>query len=744
MGVDGAATMALARREHALTTWQFSDGNVPSRAVTLPHTNVQLPWHGFADAEFQFVSRYSTTVCEHFAADESVYVDFEAAMVAAVVYLNGVPVGQHRGGFTPFSVELTPLLSSDVEAELLVVLDSTELSDVPPFGGRLDYLTFGGIYREATLRIVNECHINDVCVRAIDVMDPSRRALEVAVSLLGPVVGMTVDVVLHDKEDRELASTRVRVDRAELSTRLDSLEEVELWSPETPVLYRVTVSLGGEQRLIDHVQVRTGFRELRFTERGFSINGKLRKLVGLNRHQTYPFVGAAMPARIQRRDAELIHRGFNCDIVRSSHYPPSKHFLDYCDEQGLLVIEEVPGWAHIGDDQWKSLLLRDLEAMIRRDRNRPSVVLWGVRVNESPDDHAFYSATNSLAHDLDPTRQTTGVRNRLNSEFLEDVFAFNDFRPDGRASAPHLPYLIAEHTGHTYPSSATDPAMHQQEHALRHARVVDQALGDSSVGAVIGWCAFDYATQSSSGAGDGICYHGVADIFRNVKPAAGFYSSQRDPSDGVVLEPAFAWVKADFYWQSTEPHARVAQAPLRGELSPAVFFSNCEELRLYVGEHWIDTLVPLREEFPNLSHPPFRTMRVAEHEGERWGDLRVEGLIAGKVVAKRMMSARGYDARFSVAADDDQIFADGVDMTRVAMVVTDEYGNIRRQATGAVALEIAGPGELVGENPFALVGGSGAIWIRSDREPGDIVVTMRHPTLGAASVTVRSAGRGEA
>ena len=90
------------------------------------------------------------------------------------------------------------------------------------------------------------------------------------------------------------------------------------------------------------------------------------------------------------------------NIVRTSHYPQSRHFLDACDEMGLLVLEEIPGWQHIGDEAWKLISIDNVSRMIRRDWNHPSIILWGVRINESLDDHDFYTRTNAVAHKLDP------------------------------------------------------------------------------------------------------------------------------------------------------------------------------------------------------------------------------------------------------------------------------------------------------------------------------------------------------
>ncbi len=123
-----------------------------------------------------------------------------------------------------------------------------------------------------------------------------------------------------------------------------------------------------------------------------------------------------MPARVQRKDAEILKRELKCNIVRTSHYPQSTHFLDACDELGLLVFEEIPGWQHIGDNAWKDVACRNVEEMIWRDWNHPSIILWGTRINESPDDHDFYARTSGIARALDSSRQIGGVRNRYDSE----------------------------------------------------------------------------------------------------------------------------------------------------------------------------------------------------------------------------------------------------------------------------------------------------------------------------------------
>ena len=435
-----------------------------------------------------------------------------------------------------------------------------------------------------------------------------------------------------------------------------------------------------------------------------------------------------MPARVQRQDAKILRHNLHCNIVRTSHYPQSRHFLDCCDEIGLLVLEEIPGWQHIGPEPWKEVAIDNVGRMIRRDWNHPSIILWGVRINESHDDHDFYTRTSTLARALDSTRQIGGIRNFKQSELLEDVFTINDFGFPLR-EPNHPLYLNTEFVGHTYPTKTTDDDERQREHTLRHARIHDQLASNPQYAGGIGWCAFDYNTHANFGAGDRICYHGVTDIFREPKAAAGFYKSQCSPAEEVVLEPAFHWARSD---ESVG-------------FQKAVFCTNCDHLKCYIRERslpsnpWklIAEIDPDRTEFKHLKYPPFvMDMDVLDKNNLsfRWGDLRIDGYIDGKQVISRSMSGNGVDSKFVLLPDDQSLLADGADTTRVVLRVTDEFGNVHPSANDPIVFTLEGPGELIGDNPFALVGGTGAVWVRAQERPGVVRLTARHLRLGTQTV----------
>jgi beta-galactosidase len=701
------------------------------KQITLPHSNVFVPWHGTDQTSFQFVSEYRKRfqLPAHLRG-RRVFVDFEGVMTASKVSLNGQYIGEYQGGFTPFSFELTRYIEWTRENLLSVEVDSHELPEVPPFGYEIDYLTYGGIYREVSLRVTASTYIENTQVRCIDVLT-DHPSVEVDI-FLDTVDGtdqapdsITLEIAgpegIVARMQCNLSSAQLQAGR--LTLTLPDLKHIKLWHLDDPVLYHAKVRLLRQGTVKDETTSRFGFREARFTPAGFNLNGQLIKLRGLNRHQTFPFTGPAMPARVQRKDAAILKHELKCNIVRCSHYPQSRHFLNACDELGLLVIDETPGWQHVGDSaEWRERYLDNTRRMIRRDWNHPSVILWSIRINESRDFHDLYLRANSMARGLDTTRQTTGVRYFQESEFLEDVFSMNDF--GFPLKAPNHPlYLNTEFVGAEYPVRPWDDNAHHQEQILRYARIYNQINGNAGYAGGLGWCAFDYQTHADFGSGDHICYHGVMDIFRIPKPAAGFFRSQCSPAEEPVLEPGFHFAEND------QP----------GGFEHAVICSNCEVLKCFIKQSadWrpLVDLHPAREDFPNLAHPPF--FLSLPNGNDDWGDLRIDGYVQGMLVISRSFSGKGIDQKFTVACDDSELIADGSDATRIVLRVTDEYGAIRPLCNDPIQLSIEGDATLLGSNPLALAGGVAAVWIKANRTPGMVVVRAVHPRFGEQSLQIK-------
>jgi beta-galactosidase len=691
--------------------------------VTLPHSNTFVPAHGADQKSYQFVSLYR----RHFqrpsaSAGTRTFVDFEGVLTTSRVYLNGALLGEYAGGFTPFSFELTAHLLEGQNL-LSVEVDSREDNEIPPFGYQVDYLTFGGIYRSVSLRTTGPTAIDSVQVLCYDVLTPTP-SVEVTVQLDGPSIGLLLEIAIlgpNIDQNRVLATQQLRTSTSHI---FKALRGLTLWSVDSPNLYTLRLRLLHNGELVEERLSRFGLREASFTPQGFSLNGSILKLRGLNRHQTFPYAGAAMPARVQRRDAAILKHQLKCNVVRCSHYPPSIHFLEACDELGLLVIDETPGWQHVGDSPpWRKRYLDNTRIMIHRDRNHPSVILWSVRINESRDFHDLYLEANRLAHELDPSRQTTGVRYFQESELLEDVFSMNDFQFP--LKQPNHPlYLNTEVVGAEYPVRPWDDNARNKEHILRYANILNQINSSPAYAGVLGWCAFDYATHSDFGSGDHICYHGVVDTFREPKPAAGFFRSQCSPHDEPVLEPGF----------------HLAMNDQAGDFKKAILSSNCDQIRCFIGKegvwHHIIDISPAHDEFPHLEHPPFYL--TLPDGNDDWGDLRLDGYVDNVCVLSRSLSGRGIDQLFSMTVDDTELVADGADSTRVVLRVTDQYGAIRPLCSDPIQLVLEGPATLTGPSLLSLTGGRSAVWIRTTSQPGRITLKATHPNFGTQTVKVQA------
>ena len=560
---------------------EFLAGNGAAQAVRLPHTCKELPLHCIDPADCQMLCGYRRRLDVSPAlAGKRLFLQLDGAAHIATVYVNGVEAAVHRCGYTAFRVELTGQIKMGGNL-LAIKLDTTENPAIPPFGFVIDYLTYGGLYREAWLDIREDGYIADIFVTT-----PTLTTADIKVTTDGTPDGAALEVSILDSAG-ETAWTG--------TPGLANVPSAQPWDTEHPTLYRCVVRLTAPDGTeLDRQETEFGFRTAQFRADGFYLNGKKTFLRGLNRHQSYPYVGYAAPEALQREDARILKQELGCNAVRTSHYPQSQYFIGECDRLGLLVFTELPGWQHIGDGAWKEQACENVREMVLQYRNHPSIVLWGVRINESLDDDDFYTRTNAIARELDPSRQTSGVRYLEQSHLLEDVYAYNDFSHNGKTPGakpkkdvtPDMDkaLLISECNGHMFPTKPFDSWAKRQEHALRHIRVQDAALKEHA--GCFGWSLFDYPTHKDFGSGDRVCYHGVLDTFRNPKLAAAAYASQGENAPVLVVGSSMD----------------IGDYPA-GKLGRVYVFSNADEVALYKNGVFVTRL---RRAGPSsLPHPPF-------------------------------------------------------------------------------------------------------------------------------------------
>ncbi|WP_242840970.1 glycoside hydrolase family 2 protein [Butyrivibrio sp. AE3004] len=588
--------------------------------VRIPHTVKETPFNYFDDKIYQMLSGYR----KEFIADKSwdgkrIVLHFEGAAHEATVYFNGVQLGVHSCGYTAFEFDITEKILYDKPNIIAVKLDSRETLNVPPFGFVIDYMTYGGIYREVYLQITDKTYVSDVFVYTDvpEVYEPGLEEKKVSpkaigaflhakIKLGGNTLGCTVSKSLRriagklpecvNDEYAEAVVLNSSSENTDISFGFHTLPVV-LWDINNPALYEFIVSIHRDGKLLDEVKVPFGFRNASFKADGFYLNGRKLIIRGLNRHQSYPYVGYAMPGSMQAYDAKILKEELCLNAVRTSHYPQSHEFINECDRLGMLVFMEFPGWQHIGDEEWKKQAVINEKEMITQYRNHPSIFIWGVRINESADDDAFYTKTNAVAHELDPSRVTGGVRASTKMNLLEDVYTLNDFSHNGKTpgcikkkdATPDMkkPYMVTEYNGHMYPTKSFDPEDTRVEHTMRHIRVMDAIAGEGDIAGGFGWCMFDYNTHKDFGSGDRICYHGVMDMFRNPKLAAKAYEMQGDEKHVLELSSSMD----------------IGEHPecIRGDIW---LYTNADSVRMYKNDVFIKEFHTADSPYKNIAHGP--------------------------------------------------------------------------------------------------------------------------------------------
>ena len=755
--------------------WEFTEcwsdsfgcGEAEAQAVRLPHTVKELPLHYINHQDYQMVCGYRRRL--HIPAElarKRLFLQFDGAAHIATVYVNGQEAAHHRCGYTAFRCEITDFVTPGEDALICVKLDTTENPEVPPFGFVIDYLTYGGLYREVWLDVREQSYMEDIYVTT-----PHPDTVHVEMKAQGSE-HCRFSICEED-------GTVLLAKEADAPTDLH-LTDARLWSCDDPYRYVLKCELlDGYGKVCDTQEVKFGIRTIEFKADGFYLNGEKTFLRGLNRHQCYPYIGYAAPESLQREDARILKEELGCVAVRTSHYPQSQYFIDECDRLGLLVFTEIPGWQHLGDENWKEQACENVTEMVLQYRNHPSIVLWGVRINESQDCDQLYERTNAIAHNLDPSRPTSGVRYLEKSHLLEDVYSFNDFSHTGNnggvrpkekvAPTAGSAIIISEHNGHMFPTKSYDPWSKRQEHALRHARVLNDAMADGQHAGCFGWCMFDYPTHKDFGSGDRICYHGVMDSFRNPKLAAAVYASQQN-NEKTVLVIGSPMDIGDYPG---------------GQIGDVYAFTNAAEVALYKNGNFVSKLC--YDNWQGLWRSPLRVedtvgclLETQEGFDKKKANLLRKCLVAiGKkglaglspadylrmgyaMIRYRLTFQDAYKLygkyignwggeatvwRFD-AIDGDQVAASvtccpsaklhlevtpstttleerqSYDMAAVRIRVLDEFGNIAPYAQLPVKLTIEGAAKLVGPDVVTAEGGMTGTYIRTTGATGTAVLTV--------------------
>jgi len=743
-------------RQDSAISDQILPGNIPNNKweeITLPHS-------AFIEPLVVSGSQW-TGICWYrklYRADRrdrrrNTGLLFDGAMHDAIIYLNGVEIDRHTGGYLPFFVNLTDDLNYGKENEILVRLDNRENPAIPPgkpLAG-LDFLYYSGLYRNVSLYVTDKLHITSPHEShtplgggiITGVRDLSRDAATITVS---------VHVSNDDRMPRSFHMKNTLLDAAGLDVASSRSELVELepgqsrrlmtkmivmqpalWSPDKPFLYTLQTELLSDNGVIDRRETRTGIRSVRITaDRGLVLNGDPVEVTGTNRYQEYPYIGNALSDEASYRDAFKIREaGFN--LVRCSSYPPSPAFLDACDEIGLMVIDAIPGWQFIGDSLFREASVRDTRQMCRRDRNHPSVIMWEASLNETLMPYGFLSRLHETVKEEIP------YGNNYTCSWMDTIC--DVFSPAGQhATAPlywkgydrKKPLFISEYGNGEHDSqneglsqagfSDTAPAGRNtgqlrgagDRRMLQQAYIFQEAHNDNLSGPAFGdanWLMFDY----NRGCAPDIGASGIMDIFRIPKFAWWFYRSQRDEG----------------------PVCFIASHNLPSSGNTVKVYSNADSVQLFRNDTLIAIQGPDRDPASvNLKHPPF-TFTLPDYIP---GTLRASGRRKGAEFGTFAVTTPGPPSAIRLSADfsNKPLKAGGSDVIFIYATLVDSIGNPVHNADSLVEFSVRGNGDLIGNNPVRAEAGVASILLRAGKNPGKIMIRALSGEMAEAEIMTES------
>ena len=820
----GAAQPGSARQQlNADAHWKFFLGDPGGaeaqsfkdsgwRTVTLPHDwsiegapNAKNPTGSGGGYFPAGVGWYRRT----FTAPSSwkgrrVRVEFDGVASNATVYLNGKRLGVHPYAYTSFGFDLTSGLDFSKPNVLAVRVDDSEQPSSRWYTG-------AGIYRHVRFVVTEPIHVSPW---GVFISTPEARTDGAKVAISTQVQNdsaapaeVSVTTTLLSAQGKsvgtEKSSLRVGAGAHEEASQQIALAHPELWSPETPALYRAVTEIIQGGKVIDRVETNFGVRTLAWSvDKGLVLNGKSIKLAGGSVHHDDGPLGAAAFDRAEQRKVELLKAaGFNA--VRTAHNPPSPAFLDACDRLGLLVLDEPfdvwtkskvkYDYARFFKDWWQ----RDLDSMVLRDRNHPSIVLWGIG-NEIPE--AWTSAGAPIAKQL-----ADRLRSLDRTRPVTQAFPGATYTPSTDAVMAQL-----DITGYNYNLEAN--------HAKDHARVPSRIMVTTEslpadafsewklvheqpyiVGEFV-WTAMDYLGESGIGSWSAVTPEQAAQADKIAammrERMSNMGSDGKNPFAAMakpdpktkptvnLLFPGYPWHAADsgdldltgyrkpqsYYrdilWNGGDRVYATVRLPdpegkkivaLGWSVYPTLpswtwpghegkdmqveVYAGTEKVRLYLNGKLVGEKPTGAEQQRKASF----TVPYAP------GTLKAVGVNGDREVATSLLETTGVPAKLRLMADRSVLQADGEDLSYITVEALDAQGRLQPNATSEVNFSLSGPGSIIavgnGDQTSnesyqgdhrALFHGRGLVVVRTSATPGAIHLVATAPDLVESEVTVRS------
>ena len=756
--------------------WRFHKGAVESAetkefndkdwtVVFLPDGIEYLPTEASGCINYQGEVWYR----KHFTPDaalkgKKLFLHFEAIMGKSKVFVNGKLLTEHFGGYLPVIADVTDVLDWNGDNVIAVWADNSDDPSYPPGKAQdvLDYTYFGGIYRDCWLIAHNNVFITDpnyenevaggglfvAFGKVSDALAEVQLKIHVRNATKNPFSGQ-VEYMLLQPDGTEVArlSDKIQVKAGRATTVSDRMpvKQPMLWTPSTPTLYNLLVRvLDKEGNVIDGYRRRIGIRSIEFKGKdGFYLNGRPygKPLIGANRHQDFAVVGNAVANSIHWRDAKKL-KDVGMEIIRNAHCPQDPAFMDACDELGLFVIVNTPGWQFWNDaPEFAQRVYSDIRNVVRRDRNHPSVWLWEPILNETwyPADFAkntrdivdaeypypyCYSGSDSearghenfpvyFAHPAnmqDASKEIDPTKTYFTREWGDNVDDWSSHNSPSRVARNwgEQPMRVqAQHYACPYYPVTSYDVLYKQS--------------PQHVGGCL-WHSFDH----QRGYHPDPFYGGLMDVFRQPKYSYYMFMAQR---------PA---VKNDRN-AGSGPMVYIAHemTPFSGK--DVTVYSNCDEVRLTFNKGGKTYTYKKDKNRPGMPSPVITFPDVydfmvdkAFSRTQKQDDvyLLAEALIDGKVVATHKVVPARRPEKILLWMDNEgtDLKADGSDFVTVVAAVADKNGNIKRLNNYNIRFSIEGEGRLLGgpgvlANPVPVKWGTAPVLVQSTLKPGKIRIT---------------------
>jgi beta-galactosidase len=698
-------------------------------AVELPfvHDDVQLS-HGYKPVGRRYPETSVGWYRREFeipATDlgRRIAVEFDGAFRDVLVFVNGCFIGRNDHGYTPFRFDLTDFLEYGKKNYIVARVDAS-------FGDGWFY-EGAGIYRHVWITKTDALHLGkwESTVRTELKGDAATLTLATVVENQGKqaesakVSWQILDAAGKTVATAEAAAQSIDVDGSAKFTATARLANPALWSVDAPNLYAaiVTVESGGKTR--DAEQVGFGVRTALFdADKGFFLNGKPLKIQGTCNHHDHAGVGAALPDRLQSFRLAVL-RQMGCNAVRTSHNMPTPEWVEACDRMGVMMMCETRQMSSSPEG------LQQLETMVKRYRNSPSIILWSVGNEEWQLQDAMAEEGAKIAatmvrrcHELDPTRVVSAAVNGTNQKGVSDAFDIIGFnygldRPDGyHKEHPKRPIYGSE----TASSIATRGvyATDKLRNALSAYDVNNPGWGEQAEE----WWKF-YATRDWEAGGfawTGFDYRGEPTPYGwpSVNSQFGIIDMCGFPKD------TFYYYKS---WWSAEPVLHLFPhwnfLGKEGEEIPVWVHSNLDEVELFLNGKSLGS-----QKVPRLGHVEWK---VKYEEGA----IEARGTKDGRLVLTDKRETTGEPVAIRLTADRSEIDADGADVAMLTVEVLDKQGRPVPTANNLVSFKVSGEGALIGvgngdpncqesdkEPKRSLFNGLAQVIVQAGKQPGEIHV----------------------